>query len=93
MFAWQHAKHIRVRVGVESHGWKVYELDGTLFFALAADFLSQFTLAEDSNEVVIDFARAKVMDHSAVEAIDSLAERYRKAGKRLYLRHLTPDCL
>ncbi len=93
VFAWQHAKHIQVRVGVESHGWKVYELEGTLFFASAADFLSHFTPAEDSDEVVIDFARAKVMDHSAVEAIDSLAERYRKAGKRLHLRHLTPDCL
>ena len=63
MFAWQHAKHIRVRVGVESHGWKVYKFVGTLFFASTADFFSQFTPAEDSDEVVIDFVRANVMDH------------------------------
>ena len=93
VFAWQHAKHIDVSVGVEDHGWKVYRLYGTLFFAATADFLSKFTPADDTDEVVIDFARARVMDHSAVEAIDNLAERYRKAGKRLHLRHLSPDCL
>jgi SulP family sulfate permease len=93
VFAWQHAKHIDVRIDVEDHGWKVYKLYGTLFFASTADFLSKFTPADDTDEVVIDFARAKVMDHSAVEAIDSLAERYRKAGKRLHLRHISPDCL
>ncbi len=93
VFAWQHAKHIDVSVSIEDHGWKVYKLYGSLFFASTADFLSKFTPADDTNEVVIDFAHAKVMDHSAVEAIDSLAERYRKAGKRLHLRHLSPDCL
>lgn len=93
VFAWQHAKHIDVSASVENHGWKVYKLYGSLFFASTADFLSKFTPAEDTDEVVIDFAYAKVMDHSAVEAIDSLAERYRKAGKRLHLRHLSPDCL
>ena len=93
VFAWQHAKHIDVSVSAEDHGWKVYTLWGSLFFASTADFLSKFTPADDTDEVVVDFARARVMDHSAVAAIDSLAERYRKAGKRLHLRHLSPDCL
>lgn len=93
VFAWQHAKHIDVSISVEDHGWKVYKLYGSLFFASTADFLSKFTPTEDTEEVVIDFAHAKVMDHSAVEAIDSLAEKYRKAGKRLHLRHLSADCL
>ena len=48
---------------------------------------------DDTDELVIDFAQAKVIDHSAVEAIDCLPERYRKAGKRLHLRHLSPDCI
>ncbi|MDO9190425.1 MAG: sodium-independent anion transporter, partial [Sulfurimicrobium sp.] len=48
---------------------------------------------EDPEEVVVEFRRARVMDHSAVEAIDSLATRYQQAGKRLHLRHLSPDCL
>ncbi|MGE5319335.1 MAG: SulP family inorganic anion transporter, partial [Hyphomicrobiaceae bacterium] len=92
VFAWQHARHIGVRVSNEG-GWTLYTLSGTLFFASTADFLAKFTPADDADEVVIDFAGARVMDHSAVEAIDSLAERYRKAGKRLHLRHLSPDCL
>jgi SulP family sulfate permease len=93
VFAWQHARHIEARIGRNPHGWKIYNLHGSLFFASTANFQALFTPADDSDEVVIDFRHAKVMDHSAVEAIDSLAERYRKAGKRLHLRHLTPDCL
>jgi SulP family sulfate permease len=93
VFAWQHARHIEARIGRNPHGWKIYNLHGSLFFASTANFQALFTPADDSDEVVIDFRHAKVMDHSAVEAIDSLAERYRKAGKRLHLRHLAPDCL
>jgi SulP family sulfate permease len=93
IFAWQHARQIEARIGRNPHGWKIYNLHGSLFFASTANFQALFTPADDSDEVVIDFRHAKVMDHSAVEAIDSLAERYRKAGKRLHLRHLTPDCL
>ncbi|MDD5365179.1 MAG: SulP family inorganic anion transporter [Gallionellaceae bacterium] len=93
VFAWQHAKHIEVRVGRNANGWKIYNLHGSLFFASTANFQALFAPADDPDEVVIDFRHAKVMDHSAIEAIDSLAERYRKAGKRLHLRHLSPDCL
>jgi SulP family sulfate permease len=93
VFAWQHAKHIEVRIGRNPQGWKIYNLHGSLFFASTANFQSLFTPAEDSDEVIVDFRHAKVMDHSAAEAIDALAERYRKADKRLHLRHLSPDCL
>ncbi len=92
-FAWQQAKHIEVRIGRNQQGWKIYNLHGSLFFASTANFQELFTPAEDSDEVIIDFRHAKVMDHSAVEAIDALAERYRKVDKRLHLRHLSPDCL
>jgi SulP family sulfate permease len=93
VFAWQHAKHIRVQTYLDGKGWKVYELEGTLFFASTAEFQTLFTPKEDPDEVVVEFRRARVMDHSAVEAIDSLAMRYQQAGKRLHLRHLSPDCL
>ena len=92
-FAWQQAKHIEVRIGRNQQGWKIYNLHGSLFFASTANFQELFTPAEDADEVIIDFRHAKVMDHSAVEAIDLLAERYRKLDKRLHLRHLSPDCL
>lgn len=92
-FAWQHAKQIRAHAYLDDKGWKIYELEGSLFFASVAQFQSLFTPKEDPDEVVIEFRRSRVVDHSAVEAIDALASRYQQAGKRLHLRHLSPDCL
>ena len=93
VFAWQHAKNIEVRVTTEEHGWKVYDLHGTLFFASTQNFLALFSPKDDPVEVVIDFKNSRVKDHSALEAIDLLAERYTQLGKKLHLRHLSPDCL
>lgn len=93
VFAWQHAKNIEVRVSIEEHGWKVYDLSGSLFFASTQSFLASFSPKDDPAEVVIDFRNARVKDHSALEAIDLLAERYTQLGKKLHLRHLSPDCL
>jgi SulP family sulfate permease len=92
VFAWQHARQIRVVTGVDAQGWKVYELEGTLFFASVSGFQALFAPKEDPQDVVVEFRRARVADHSAIQAIDALAERYRSAGKRLHLRHLSPDC-
>ncbi len=93
VFAWQHAKTISVNVTTEEHGWKVYELKGSLFFASTQNFLGAFAPATDPAEVVIDFKQARVIDHSAIEAIDMLADRYTQLDKKLHLRHLSPDCL
>ena len=92
VFAWQHAKQIEVRTRTDADGAKVYELQGTLFFASTRHFQNLFTPHEDPAQVIVEFGRAKVMDHSAIEAIDALAERYQKQGKRLHLRHLSADC-
>ncbi|MGA7296452.1 MAG: SulP family inorganic anion transporter [Rhodanobacteraceae bacterium] len=92
VFAWQHAKHIEVKTSIDRQGCKIYALKGTLFFASVSGFADLFTPRQDPQEVVIEFMDAKVMDHSAIEAIDALAERYQKLGKRLHLRHLSPDC-
>jgi SulP family sulfate permease len=92
VFAWQHAKQIRVSTSVDGQGRKVYELEGTLFFASVAGFQELFAPKEDPQDVVVEFRRARVVDHSAIQAIDALAERYRSVGKRLHLRHLSPDC-
>ena len=92
VFAWQHARQIRVATSVDARGWKVYELEGTLFFASVTGFNALFSPKDDPQDVAIDFARARVADHSAIQAIDGLAERYRAQGKRLHLRHLSPDC-
>ena len=92
VFAWQHARQIAVRTRTDADGAKVYELQGTLFFASTSQFQNLFTPNEDPAQVIVEFRQARVMDHSAIEAVDALAERYQKQGKRLHLRHLSPDC-
>ncbi|MHB1677741.1 MAG: SulP family inorganic anion transporter [Sulfuriferula sp.] len=93
VFAWQQSKKIEAHVSTEKNGCKVYDLHGSLFFASAQHFLTLFSPKDDPAEVVIDFNNARVKDHSALEAIDVLAERYSQLGKKLHLRHLSPDCL
>lgn len=93
VFAWEHAKEIRANNYLDGKGWKVYELKGSLFFASIAVFQNIFDPVNDPEDVVIDFKDAKVVDHSALAAIDSLAVRYQSAGKKLHLKHLSADCL
>ena len=92
VFAWQAAKRIDVSVGTEEHGWKVYELRGPLFFGSVANFNELFDPKSDPEDVVIEFKNARVWDHSALQAIDTLASKYEDLGKKLHLRHLSPDC-
>ncbi|HHJ15475.1 MAG TPA: SulP family inorganic anion transporter, partial [Gammaproteobacteria bacterium] len=91
-FAWEHAKRINVKSYINDLGGKVYELEGPLFFASVSNFQDLFDPKNDPDDVVVDFKNARVTDHSAIEAIDTLGERYMKAGKRLHLRHLSPEC-
>ena len=42
--------------------------------------------------MIVDFAGARVYDHSGIEALDSLAERYMRNGKNLHYRHLSSEC-
>ncbi|HIC40441.1 MAG TPA: SulP family inorganic anion transporter [Piscirickettsiaceae bacterium] len=93
VFSWNHAKQIYTETSIdEKSGIKTYKLNGPLFFASAQNFQGLFDLSQDPNEVYVDFNNSKVMDHSAIKAIDKLAERYQKAGKILHLIHLTAEC-
>ena len=56
------------------------------------NFLELFDAENDPTDVIIEFQNSRVADHSAIEAIDTLAERYIKAGKTLHLRHLNEEC-
>ncbi|MDQ6989126.1 MAG: SulP family inorganic anion transporter [Mariprofundaceae bacterium] len=91
MFAWKHAKHIYA-LSTQEEDTKVYTVYGPLFFASVHNFSALFEPKSDPQDVVIDFAHSKVTDHSAIEAIDSLADKYKKAGKTLHLRHLSKEC-
>lgn len=93
VFAWENALRIRARKSVDKHGIKHYEIYGPLFFGSTTLFNSKFEVNEDPNEVVIDFAESRIMDQSAIEAINKLAERYQKLGKQIHLRHLSKDCV
>ena len=42
--------------------------------------------------IIIDFAKSKVIDQSALKAIEDIAEKYDSYGKKVKLRHLTRDC-
>jgi len=92
VFAWEHAKHINVKSYIDDNGSKIYELNGPLFFGSVKNFRELFQPENDPDDVIIEFQNSRVTDHSAIEAIDSLAERYIKAGKKLHLRHLSPEC-
>ena len=92
VFAWDHAKHINIKTYDDANGSRVHELNGPLFFGSVKNFLELFNPEEDAEDVIIEFQNSRVADHSAIEAIDTLAERYIRAGKKLHLRHLSEDC-
>lgn len=93
VFAWKHAKKIEVTTRIDKQGFKTYYLNGTLFFASAKNFHELFDIQNDPKDIVIDFKDSRVVDHSAIMAIDNLAGKYKAAGKKLHLVHLSPDCV
>lgn len=92
-FSWQNALMIRARKHTDEHGIKHYEIFGPLFFGSIELFNSKFDVKNDPKEVVVDFAESRVVDQSAIEALNKLAERYQKNGKIIHLRHLSADCV
>ena len=92
VFAWEHAKHVNVVRSTNNKGSTVYEVHGPLFFGSVQSFLEQFDMENDSADVIVEFKNSRVADHSAIEAIDTLAERYISRGKTLHLVHLSKEC-
>jgi SulP family sulfate permease len=92
VFAWDNAKRIRARKHIDQNGVKHYEIFGPLFFGSTAVFNEKFDVLNDPDEVIIDFAESRVVDMSAIEALNKLTERYEKVGKKVHLRHLSEDC-
>ena len=94
VFAWKSASRIRAieRSSKTEKGAKVYEIEGPLFFSSTDSFLEIFNPSKDPKIIIIDFARSKVIDQSALKAIEDIAEKYNRVGKKVKLRHLTHDC-
>ena len=94
VFAWESASRIRVteRPSIREKGAKVYEVEGPLFFGSTNSFLEIFKPTKDPAVIIIDFARSKIIDQSALKAIEDIADKYNAIGKKVKLRHLTRDC-
>ncbi len=93
VFAWDNAKRIRARKTIDENGVKSYQIYGPLFFGSVAAFNEKFDVLNDPDEVIIDFEESRVVDMSAIEALNKITERYHKVGKRVKLKHLSADCL
>ena len=90
-FAYVNAKMIRARKRTDEAGRKHYEIWGPLFFGSIQTFNSKFDVLNDPDEIVIDFMESRIVDMSAIEALHRLTERYAKQGKKVTLKHLSPD--
>ena len=55
-------------------------------------FLKKFELDTDPDEVIIDFKESRIMDQSAIEAINTVTSNYLSLNKNIHLRHLSEDC-
>ncbi len=92
VFAWDNAKRIRARKFIDEEGVKHYEIYGPLFFGSITVFNEKFDVLNDPDVVIIDFAESRIVDMSAIEAVNTLTSRYLKVGKEVHLKHLSADC-
>lgn len=92
VFAWKKGKKIDNTVETDQHGTKIYHPDGSLFFGSAQSFKDLFNYKDDPTQVVIDFSKAKIFDHSGLEAVNFVAEKYTEQGKKLHLLNVSQEC-
>ncbi|MFT5918050.1 MAG: SulP family sulfate permease [Bacteroidia bacterium] len=92
VFAWENATKIRARKKLKEDGTKVYEIWGPLFFGSVQNFNAKFDPKNDPQKVEIDFMESKVSDHSGIEALKNIANKYLDSGKEVKLTHLSPEC-
>ncbi|MEM6589470.1 MAG: SulP family inorganic anion transporter [Pseudomonadota bacterium] len=91
-YAWNNASRISARRHDTPEGARVYQVQGPLFFGSSEGFVELFSPSEDPSAVIVDFAESRVVDQSALNAIETVAAKYKAAGKQLQLRHLSRDC-
>jgi SulP family sulfate permease len=92
VFAWKNATMIRARKRIKEDGTKVYEIWGPLFFGSTQTFNSKFDPKNDPDKVEIDFIESRVSDHSGMEALRNIANKYLDLGKQVKFTHLSPEC-
>ena len=65
---------------------------GFSFYQQPTAFRGLFRPSDDPDDVVLDFRESRVLDHSALEAINDVSAKYAALGKRVHLRRLSSDC-
>lgn len=93
IYAWDNAKRIRARKSIDEQGRKIYEIYGPLFFGSVAGFYEKFDVIDDPNEIVIDMKESRIVDMSAIEAINVITSKYSSRNKKVILRHLSSDSI
>lgn len=91
-YAWNNARRIHAKTLIDDDGNKVYQIQGPLFFGSSDGYAELFDPANDPNVVIVDFADSRVVDQSALQAIEAVAAKYEAQGKQIQLRHLSRDC-
>lgn len=94
VYAWNAASQISVTQHPSSteKGARVYEIKGPLFFGSSARFQELFTPKDDPNVVILDFNQSRLVDGSALQAVEAVAANYRQVDKILKLRGISKDC-
>ena len=93
VFAWDNAKRIRARKTVDENGRKIYEIYGPLFFGSTSTFLEKFEINSDPKEIIIDLKESRIVDMSAIEALNIITAKYAQQDKIVILRHLSKDSI
>ena len=93
VFAWDNAKRIRARKSIDENGRKIYEIYGPLFFGSTSTFLEKFEINSDPKEIVIDLKESRIVDMSAIEALNIITAKYAQQDKIVILRHLSKDSI
>ncbi|WP_340149442.1 SulP family inorganic anion transporter [uncultured Sneathiella sp.] len=92
VYAWNNARRIHAGTEILPGGEKVYKIEGPLFFGSTDGFAEIFDIKGDPAIVIVDFMNSRVVDQSALQAIEVLASKYQALGKEVQLRHLSRDC-
>ncbi|NJP09514.1 MAG: SulP family inorganic anion transporter [Leptolyngbyaceae cyanobacterium RU_5_1] len=90
IFGWR-AAQIHVAASTVQPETKVYELTGQLFFGSATHFIELFDCNHDPDQIVIDFSRSHIWDHSAASAIAKVVAKYHRLNKQVTLVGLNPE--
>ena len=90
VFAWKKSQGIQADIVLDGD-IKNYKLRGELFFGAVTSFKEIFTPNEDPTIINIEFRDTRVFDHSALEAIKGICEKYRALGKTVILKNFSEE--